>query len=806
MQQWAWEIGYALRGIRVRPGFTALVVVTLALGIGANAAVLSVVYPLLLEPLPYEAPERLVMIDQLSTHGFRASVSMPNYEDWRDGSTAFDRFAFELPSSFRVDGDAGTEIIEGARVLGDYFGVFGVAPLLGRLPAAAELEPGAAPLVVLSHATWMTRLGGRADVIGSTFRIGTTPFTIVGVLPAGFDMDADVALYTPLGRDIASLPWNDRGSGFGGRVVARMRPGVDAAAARADFARVAADISAAAGDEVDTPFLVSLREWYVGDVRSALQLVLAAAVIVLLVAGANVASLLLSRAEARRGEIALRIALGAGGIRLTRQLIAESLVLGLAGAAAGLLLARIALGALTGTIGSTLPPAFVSRIQLGTFVIAVTLAGSILLALVFGLAPVLQRHSAWLPVVSRSAGVGGHSARVRGVLVAAEVALSVILLVSAGLVVRSVSNLSSVDPGFRADGVLMLRVSVPSAPYPEREQALRAQEEIRSRVTALPGVRHAALSNLFPFSRTNWEMLFRESTRWPAEEGESVLYTAATPDYFDVWAIERVRGRLIEEADIATSEPVVVLDESAAARYWPGADPLGRRVAVDDVREGDAMVPRWRTVVGVVRHVRNYELTEPSRIEAWVPLTQSPACCWTLWLTVHGDGDPAALAGPVRRIVGQVDPAIATYRLRTMTSVIEAETATHRAVRSLFLVFGALALLLGAVGIYGVVSWNAARRSREIGLRVAIGAVPGRAAQRVALDSLRWVGLGLLVGVLGAIAAARALESLLFEVGPLDSASFATGAVVLGSVALLAAWLPARRAAALDPAAVLRQE
>jgi predicted permease len=746
------------------------------------------------------------MIDQQSEAGFRASVSIPNYQDWRESSTVFDRFAFEVPSSFRVDGEDGTEVIDGMRVLGDYFQVFGVNPALGRLPTSEELGPGAEPIVVLSHTTWMTRLGGRSDVIGSTFRIGVVPYRVVGVLPAGFEMDPAVALYTPLGLDAARLPWNDRNSGFGGRVVARLRAGVDASEARADLARVDTELEAVVGDDVDSPFLVLLRDWYVGDVRTSVLLVLLASVLVLLVAAANVAALLLSRAEARRAEISLRVALGASGGRVLRQLFVESLVLGVLGAAAGLILARVTLQGLIGSVGSTLPPGFLARVEMGPIVVGATLAVSLLLSVAFSLAPVLAHRARGLSAVTRSKDLGGRSTRVRGALVAGEVALSIVLLVMAGLVVRSVGNLRGVDTGFQTEGVLTMRVSVPGSDYPNREAAHAVQQEIRSRVEALPGVQHAGLSNLFPFSQTNWEMLFRESTRWPAEEGRSVLYTSATPEYFAVYGIELVRGRLIEAGDVAESEPVVVIDETAVEAYWPGEDPIGRTVAVDDVAEGDAFVPRWRRVVGVVRHVRNYELTEPSRIEAYVPLAQSPACCSTLWLTVRTAGDPAALADPVRGVIGQVNPSIATYRTQTMASVISAETATHRAVRTLFAVFGGLALLLSAVGIYGVVAYNTARRTREIGLRVAIGAEPRQVATRVAFEGLQWVFWGVTLGLAVATVAARALGSLLFEVGPLDGVTFATAAAVLTVAALIAAWLPARRAASLDPAAVLRQE
>ncbi len=801
------DVRFAFRSARRRPGSTALIVGTLALGIAATSAVFSVVNALMLKPLPYPTQSRLVMADQRDPEsGFRAAVSMPNYVDWRDRSTAFDRFAMEKPETFRVQGERGTDVLEGRLVLGDFFDAFGVLPLVGRLPNADDVGPGAAEIVVLSHALWASRFGSDPNVVGATLGVDGRAFEVVAVLPPGFSMDPDVALYLPMGLNSDDEVWQDRDSSYGGWIVARMGPGVTLGDARADLGRVAADVRREYGPNTAGPALFSMREWYAGDVRTPLVLVMTGVLLVLLAACANVASLLLGLAEGRRGELAVRTALGASRGQVVRQLLTESAVLGLAGGGLGLLLAWLGLDALLGAVSSTLPPAFVERVTLDPVVVAFTIGTSLLVALLCGVAPALRASRPEQGATLRSAkllGPGG--SRLRGLLVSSEVALSVVLLVCTGLFVSSVRNLKTADTGFAADGVLVQRVSPPGPRYPTRAERSQVQHEIRERVTRLPGVTHAALSNLYPFSRTNWEMRFRQPSTWPAEQGESVLYTAASPDYFDVFSIELLRGRLFSDVDEIDSEPVVLIDETAAERYWPNEDPLGQRIAVDDVREGDDFVPRWRTIVGVVGHVRNYDLAEPSRIEAYVPLVQSAACCSTLWLTVRTTGDAGALVPSVRNVINEIDPEIAAYRVNTMEAVVERETAVHRAVQKIFVVFGASALLLGVIGISGIVAASVTRRRRDIAVRVALGSAPAAQANLVALTNLRWVAGGLIIGLFAATLAGSALRSMLVDVRPFEPSILLSSTAVLTAAALLAAWFPARRAAQVDPATVLRE-
>ncbi|MGI9628249.1 MAG: ADOP family duplicated permease [Longimicrobiales bacterium] len=802
------DLRISTRSLRRRPALTGLVLGTIALGVGATSAVFSVVNTLLLEPLPFEAQDRLVMADQRDpSTGFRAAVSMPNYDDWRDRSTVFDRFAMEKPETFRVGGDQGMDVLEGRLVLGDFFEAFGVPPVAGRLPTKAELGPGAEAIVVLTEGLWESRFGGDPAAIGATLDIDARPYRVAGVLPAEFTLDSDIALYLPMGLRADDPVWQDRNTSYGGWIVARLKAGATMTDAQADLARVTLDMREAHGLDTAEPALFSMREWYVGDLRTPVLLLMGGVLFVLLIASANVASLLLGRAEERRNDLAIRTAVGASRGQVIRQLMTEAGVLGVTGGVLGLVFAWLGLDALLGTVGSTLPPVFVEKVGLDPLIVGSTLGASLLVAFAFGLAPALYASRRETQVGGKgAAGVGPTSARLRGILVSGEIALSVVLLVCTGLLITSVKNLESADTGFNSAGVLVQRVSVPRARYQTSESRALVQHEIRERVAALPGVVNAASSNLYPLSRTNWEMMFRQPSTWPEERGESVLYTAASADYFDVFSIELLAGRLFGAADGADAPPVVIIDETAAERYWPGEDPIGQLISVDDVREGDEFVPLWRTIVGVAGHVRNYELGRPSRIEAYVPLSQSAACCTTLWLTVRTSGDPSGMASPVRQVINAIDSEIATYRVNTMQSVVDNETAIHRAVERLFGVFGAIALILGAIGITGIVAASVTRRRRDIAVRVALGSAPMSEAASVAVGNLRWVGGGLLAGLVGSSLAGNALRSLLVDVTPFEPAVLAYSLLVLGTVALLAAWVPALAAARLDPVSILKEE
>lgn len=802
MEGWMRDLRLGVRSLWHHPRFSGLVVATLALGIGASVAVFSVVHAVLMAPLPYPAADQLVMIDQMQTTGFRASVAIPMYEDWRDRTSSFETFAMEKPESMRVDGDEGAQVLEGRLVLGAFFESFRIQPVLGRLPDREDLGPGAERIAVLTDGFWQSRFGGDENAIGRTLRIEGEPFRVAAVLPTGFNLDPQVSFYLPLGLRADDPAWTDRGTSFGGWVVARLRDGTSVEQARNELSLVTEELRAEWGRTTPGAAVLTMRDWYAGDVSAPLMFLMGGVALVFLIACGNVAGLLLGRAEERGDEWALHMALGAGRGRLIRASLAQVFVLATLGGILGLGLGAGLLTLLRGALSSMTSTPFLEGIVLDGSVL-LWLAGAILaVTIACGLAPFLGRRGQLAK--PRRDGWSNTRARLRGGLVSAELALCVAVLACTGLLVKSVGNLQSVDPGFSPDGVLVQRMSMPSDRYESREAIEAARARIDERVRAIPGVRGVAFSNLYPFSGTNWEMLFRDPDTWPAEDAPSVLYTAATTDYFDVFSIELIRGRLFTEADRGDAPPVVIVDETAAALAWPGEDPIGKRVSVDDVLVDGEYVPLWRTVVGVVPHVRNYDLARVSRIEAYVPLAQSGGCCRTTWLSIKSDGDVEGLTGAVRAAVTEVDPAIPLYRVDSMRSVLQRETGLHRAVRGLFVCFGLLALILAMVGVYGVVSALANRRTREIGVRMALGATPGDAARTVASDGVRWIALGLFPGLLVAVAGGRAMGALLVEVAPWDPLVLGGSAVVLAITAAAAAWVPSRRVASLGPAGVLK--
>ena len=620
--------------------------------------------------------------------------------------------------------------------------------------------------------------------------------------PPGSAWIPEVAFYLPLGLRADDPAWTDRNTSFGGWVVGRLRPGVEVDQARSEMARITEELRAEWGPTAPGAALLTMRDWYAGDASVPLVLLMGGVALVFLIACANVAGLLLGRAEERRDEWALQAALGAGTPRLVRASLAHVFVLASLGGLVGLALGEGLLWLLRRALSSMLATPFLDRISLDGPVL-LALAGAIVAVTVTcGVAPFVGAKGRLARPLRN--GWTGARARLRGGLVALEMGLCLAVLACTGLLVRSVGNLQSVDPGFSPDGVIVQRMSMPAERYGSREEIEAARASIGERVRALPGVRDVAFSNLYPFSGTNWEMLFRNPDTWPAEEAPSVLYTAATPDYFDVFSIQLSEGRLFTSADRADAPPVAIVDETAAELAWPGQDPLGKRVSVDDVLVDGEYVPLWRTVVGVVSHVRNYDLARVSRIQAFVPLAQSGGCCRTTWLSVKGDEGAEGLAGAIRAAVNEVDPGIPLYRVDSMGSVLERETGLHRAVRGLFACFGLLALVLAVVGVYGVVSALANRRAREIGVRLALGATPSSAARTVAADGLRWIATGVVPGLIAAVLGGRAMGALLVDVSPWDPVALVGSSLVLLLTAAVASWLPGRRIAQMGSARVLK--
>jgi putative ABC transport system permease protein len=809
MEQLTQDLRFAARNLARRPGFASLVVVTLALGIGSTTAISSVVNGLLLEPLPYAGADRLVLINQRTPNGFLASVSLPNYRDWKDRTESFDRFSAILPGSARMLGPEGSRVIEVGWVHGGFFETLGVDAALGRTFSASESEPGARPVVVLSHSLWLNEMGGDPDIVGTSIRLFDEPWTVVGVMPPDFVPYGEVLAYLPMGYVTSRIPWDDRGTGSGTEILARLAAGVDVGTAQAELLAVGARIADEVGEETGVGNVMPLRRWYLGDTERQAQLLLAAVALVLLVACANVATLLLVRGESRQGELAVRSALGAGRLRVVRQLLTESLVYGLLAWVAGSMIGVQGLRLLLSVAGDHLPHALVAGIDVDGGVLLFAGLVSLGAALVAGLVQVgLSRHTHLADRLREATRTVGRRGRLRGVMVGAEVTFSVVLLVGAGLLFQSLANLQTVDKGFDGSDVLTLRVQLPGSADSTRAVWIQSMQELREGLRVLPGVRDVAASNHFPLSGNSWEMRYRDEGTPPGDRGESVLLTMVSPEYFDTYGIEVVRGRGFTDADTWDDARVAIVDESLARSRWPGEDPLGRRVTFEQTRTADgAWEDVWRTVVGVTRHVRHYELTSPSRIEVYTPLAQSAAWGFTCYLSVRADGvDPGSLVPGIRARLSEVAPRAALYRIRTMRSVLDGQVGAQRALGEIFGLFSALALALGAVGIFSVVAHTTAQRSGEMGVRLALGGAPAQMTLLMVRDALLPVAAGLVVGVAVSAAMGQALDAVLFEVDPVEPRVVAAATIVLLSVSILASSIPAWAAARIQPTEALRTD
>jgi len=800
------DLRYAARVLRRAPLFTAVAALTLALGIGANSAIFSVVSAVLLTPLPIPHSERLVFVSMRSAQGFGISVSIPNARDWIRETRAFTAMTAARGVGMNLTGGDRPERVVAQQVLGDYFGALGVAPAAGRAFSAAETELGAPAIAVLSHGFWQSRFGGAPTAVGSTLLLGGRPFTVVGVMPASLDaLDEEVDMYLPLGA-FPELPWEQRGNSPGLYAVGRARPGVSYQQAAADIERVGREIGARTGEKA-VPVPLPLREKVIGDVGPALILLTTAVGLVLLIACANVANLLLARGEARQRELAVRVAIGASRARLVRQLLTESVVLATFGGVLGVALAMVAVRLLRGWLPQGVPGA--DRIAVDGRVLLFTVALAIGTGLLFGLLPALRASRAGaaegMREGSRGAGEGRERQRLRGALVVSEVVLAVLLLVGAGLTARSFLKLRAVDPGFDPSDVLVMRVAPSRDRYGEPERWRAFYDQLLTRVRTVPGVQYAGLSSLVPLGGNSNETMVRPEGASP-DDAQSVLRQESSPDFFRAMGIRVVRGRTFTEDEARGTLPVAVIDERMAERFWPGEDPIGKRITYERASETDS-TPVWRTVVGVVRNVRHYELQSPSRIQVYRPYQQTtrPAPPG-LAIFLKTTGDQTAVTKAVRDAVAALDPELPVYGVTTMNEVVGRRVATSGLIGRLLLAFGVAALTLAAIGIYGVMSYTVARRTREIGVRMALGAQPRDVVRLVVGRGGRLTAVGIALGVVGALVAARAIAGTLYGVRPWDPTTFVLAPLVLGAVALVASYVPARRASRVDPSLSLQAE
>ena len=801
-----------LRRLLRAPGFTLAALTTLALGIGANTAVFSVVQHVLLAPLPYHEPDRVAMIWS-KWRGFdKTWVSDAEALDYKTRVPAFADVGAWSGVQVNVTGGGSDPVRLGAAlVTPNVFPVLGVSPMLGRGFTDAEAAVVPSTVVVLSYELWQTRFAG-ADVLGRTIEINGVAREIVGVMPKGFQLPTDYVvdaeeptrLWAPL-----QLNPDNRGS-HGYYAVGRLAPGASIAQANGELTALTRQLTADGlyPEAMQfTAFAVSTTDEAVGAVRPALLLVFGAVACLLLIACANVANLLLARGEGRAREMAVRCALGADRLRLVRQLLGESAVLAIAAAAVGIGIAVIALRVLVAADASTLPRADAIALDWGVVGFAMTL--SLATLVLFALLPAWRAARVDLVDAlkdgSQAASTGARRQRLRGALVVAEIALAMILLTGAGLLIRSLWNLQRIDLGFNPDRVLTMRLALPAAQYQSPEQVVEFYDRLLASVRTLGGVEQAGLIRLLPLATAigDWGLTIEGYTPPPGVNtpGDWQIATAGGPEALG----ERlVAGRWLADADRDGSVDVALINEAMAAKYWSGQDPIGRRF-----RQGDAMRP-WITVVGVVGNVRHNGITaeiKPKFYRAfaqWHRSSGGPARNMTL--VIRTAADPLALVSSVRAQIRRLDANLPIAAIQTMQDVVDTSIATPRLTGTLLASFAGLALLLAAVGIYGVLSYVVTQRRQEIGIRMAIGAAPSRVLRLVLQQGLVYAGIGAVVGIAGAMAASRLLTSLLHGVDPIDPATFAIAPVLLILVAAVASVLPARRATLVDPVHAMRAD
>lgn len=804
METLAQDVRHALRGLMRTPAFTLVAVATLALGVGGTTAIYSIVDAAFLDPLPYPDAHELVVPYNAPApdrgRGF-AAFSAPFQLAIRDEG-ALSSVAALAPLAVGIGGVDRPERVAGARVSASFFDVAGVAPALGRGFADGEDRPGAAPVVVIGHDLWTRRFAADPAVVDRTLRVGDTPTTVVGVMPPGFELLLPgVELWLPLVVDEAAL---DRTAAVNNNrmLLARLPGGASLEQVEARLAGAVDRFRARFPDALTDDHavhLVPLRRHLYGGARGSLLMLLGAVGLVLLIACANLANLLLVRAEARRQELAVRCALGAGRARILRELLTESLLLALAGGAAGATFASALLGLVRPLAPVDLP--LPSATALDASVLLFTVAVSLATGALFGAAPAWSAARSDPRSVLGEGGRGGHAGRrgrARSTLVVAEVALTAVLLVACGLLVRSLVRLQAVDPGFGTDDRMAVELALPEGRYPDAPSMGAFYRRLVEELDALPGVAAVGLTQSLPLTpASNWG--FEVDGIEDAGVGFAD-YTLVTPELPEALGMEVVRGRALTWADVEPeAQPVLMVSEATAKRLWPGGDPIGRRINID---LGPTV---WREVVGVVSDVRNRSLADPPSDLLYFPPTDLPMTSpRAMTLVIHHPSSELPLT-ELRRIVSGLDPSIPVTRVRTLEAIASASEVRRRFMVTLLGLFAGLALALAAVGLYGVVSYTFSLRTREIGLRMAVGAGGREVVGLVLRQSGLLVGLGLVAGFAGAAAASRLLGGLLYDVGRTDPLTYAAVATFLGLVAGVATWAPARRAVRVDPASALRE-
>jgi predicted permease len=821
MQKIWQDLRYGARMLLKNPGITFVVILALALGIGANTAIFSVIDAVLLRPLPYEDSDRLVFLNETSKVMDEISISYPNFTDWRNQNHVFEKIGVYNRSSYNLTGAGEAERIITGQMSADLFAALRVNPAVGRIYTNDEDKPGGSPVVVLSYGLWQRRFGGLSSILNQPITLNGNSYTVIGVMPQTFQYPSRVEMWVPVGQLSGEPGWQQRGNHPGLYGVGRLKPGVSFAQAKAEMDNIGANLEkqyndSNAGNGVGTR---PLLEVFVGDIRWTLWVLFGAVAAVLLIACANIANLLLARAQSRQKEMAIRAAMGAGRWRIARQLLTESVLLALIGGTLGLLIARWGIALILYISPDAIPRA--REISLDWRVLVFTIGISIATGILFGLVPALQAGVVDVHETLKETGRGTSGRHwLRSSLVVVEVATTLVLLIAAGLMIRSFYRLQRVNPGFSYEHLTSFSVALPEKKYPSVEQREQFYVRLLDNLRGLPGVESSAAASGLPLGNNGWQTSFTIDGRPLPPRNETPLMEAClvTPDYFRAMNIPLKRGRYFDDHDDRSALAgkdlskltevekeiaalnAIVIDEEFAHRYWPNEEAVGQRIKLGT----DAKDPVL-TVQGVVGRVKMEGLSQDSkRVQGYFPFAQIPSGGMTVIL--KASGDPNQLIAAVRQQVKAIDPDQPIYSIRTMDEIRAESVASERLILTLLSIFAGIALVLAIVGIYGVMSYSVTQRTHEIGIRMAIGAQPRDVFRMVIGQGMMLALIGVAIGLLLAFALTRLMTTMLFGVEPTDPATFAAIAVLLTVVALVACYVPGRRATKVDPVISLRYE
>jgi len=806
------DVRYGLRVLLKNPGFTAIAVLTLALGIGANTALFSVVNGVLLNPLPYPDPDRLVAVYQKTADFEQSSITYPNFLDWQKDSRSFSALGAIRSEEYNLTGVGEPERLHGHMISADFFAALGVSLPLGRNFRSEEDQAGGAPVAIISDGLWKRKFGLSADVLGKSITLNGKTYTVIGVGLAKITGFSPTDVFVPIGQ-WADSTFRNRAIGMGTTAIGRLKTGVTAEQARAEMEKIAANLAAAypESNKGVGATIIAMKTDVVGNVRGILLVLLGAVSFVLLIACANVANLLLARSTGRAREFAIRSALGASPGRVIRQLLTESVMLGIAGGGIGLLLAKWGTGVILAALPQSLPRT--EEIGIDGHVLAYTLGVSILTGIVFGLVPALKTMRRDMQDTLKEGGRGASGARNRtqSVFVAAEMAMAVVLLVGAGLMIRSLAALWGINPGFDARNVLTFNISSTSDPNITADKLRTKYRQGMRELGAVPGIEAVSLvGGSLPMTGDSELPFWVEGRPRPASEQEMpfAMFYLVTQEYHKVMKIPVERGRSFTDRDDEHAPGVVVIDDAFARKYFPNEDPIGKRLNL-------AFLEMRPEIVGVVGHVEHWGLGakghENLQAELYLPVWQIPDKFWPLLANggqyvARTSGMPLGLTNSIREAVQRVDSSAVMYEVRPMQDIVTGSVATQRLAMMLLSVFSALALVLSAVGIYGVISYLAEQRTKEIGVRIAMGATNADVLRLVLGEGMRITLIGVAIGMVAALGLTRLITKMIYGVGAMDPITFGGVAILLTGVALLACYIPARRAMRVDPIIALRYE